>query len=189
MDFLALAQKRYSVRDYLDTPVESSLIEKVLEAGRLAPSACNNQPWVFIVMSDEASRRDLESVYNRDWFLRAPIIIAVCCNRTYSWRRSDGKDFGDIDVALALDHMTLAAAEADLGTCWVGNFNAAQAKRVLMLPSHIDPIAFTPLGYPAPKVTTKKSRKKLDEITHWEFFGGKKTVVDPPPSPLQTFSE
>jgi nitroreductase len=174
MNFLDLAKKRYSVRDYLDTPVPDTLLLQVLEAGRLAPSACNNQPWVFIVMRDEDSRRKLENVYKREWFIRAPVIIALCCDRNACWRRADGKDFGDIDIAISLDHITLAAAEADLGTCWVGNFNQAKARETLMLPQHIDPIAFTSLGYPGPQVTRPKSRKEMREITHWEYYGGTK---------------
>jgi nitroreductase len=173
MEFLELVKKRYSVRNYLEKPVEDLYLEKVLEAGRLAPSACNNQPWVFIVIKDEDSRKKLATVYKREWFLRAPVIIAVCCDRTASWRRADGKDYGDVDVAIALDHMTLAAADAGLGTCWIGNFNAAEAGKVLMLPLHIDPVAFTPLGYPE-QTAVKKSRKKTEEIIYWEYYGGKK---------------
>ena len=174
MEFLDLAKKRHSVRGYLDKPVEDSLLEKVLEAGRLAPSACNRQPWVVIVLKDQASRRRLESVYNKEWFLRAPVIISVCCDHSASWKRADGKDYGIVDAAIALDHMTLAATEAGLGTCWIGAFNADQARNVLKLPENIDPIAFTPLGYPGTEAAVKKSRKKMDEIVFWEYFGGKR---------------
>ena len=146
----------------------------MLEAGRLAPSACNNQPTRFIVVHDEDSRRKLQSVYGREWFLRAPVIIAVCCDRNVSWRRADGKDFGDVDAAIALDHITLAAADAGLGTCWIGAFNAAEAKKALMLPSHIDPIAFTPLGYPGAATPARRSRKALAELVSWGYYGGKK---------------
>ncbi|MGA2508471.1 MAG: nitroreductase family protein [Chitinispirillaceae bacterium] len=170
MDFLDLVKKRRSVRSYLDKPVSDAVLEKVLEAGRLAPSACNNQPGVFIVLKDQASRSKLESVYNRNWFLHAPVIIAVCCDRSVSWKRADGRDYGDVDAAIALDHMTLAAAEAGLGTCWIGAFNAAQAKKVLMLPANIDPIAFTPLGYPGLEAQSPKKRKAIDDIVFWEYY-------------------
>ena len=102
------------------------------------------------------------------------MIIAVCCDRNATWRRADGKDFGDIDIAIALDHMTLAAAEAGLGTCWIGNFNAAEAKRVLKLPQNIEPVAFTPLGFPGPQAINKKSRKEMRDIVSWGFYGGKR---------------
>jgi nitroreductase len=174
MSFLELVKKRHSVRSYLDKPVEESLLEKVLEAGRFAPSACNNQPLAFIVLKDPASRQKLADIYKREWFLRAPIIIAVCCDRSVSWKSADGRDYGDVDAAIALDHMTLAATEAGLGTCWIGAFNAAQAKKVLMLPANVDPIAFTPLGYPGDEAAIKKSRKKMDEIVFREYYGGRK---------------
>jgi nitroreductase len=174
MKFLDLAKKRCSVRDYLETPVSGDLIESVLEAGRLAPSACNNQPWIFVVLRSSDSIKQLANVYNRSWFLLAPVIIAACCDRDATWRRADGKDFGDMDIAIALDHMTLAAAEAGLGTCWIGNFNAAEAKKVLKLPQNIEPAAFTPLGFPGPKAMNKKSRKNLSEIVFWDYYGGKK---------------
>jgi nitroreductase len=173
MDFLELADLRCSVRDYLDTPVENAVIEKVLEAARLAPSACNNQPSAFIVIKDEEARRALQTVYNRQWFLRAPVIIAACCDRSLSWRRSDGRDYGDVDVAIALDHLTLAAASMGLGTCWIANFNAAAARAALMLPTAIDPIALTPLGYPGAGKPARKTRKPLDEMVSWGFYGGR----------------
>lgn len=174
MEFLELARKRFSARGYCDKPVDDSLLDRVLEAGRIAPSACNNQPWVFIVFRDQENRRKLAPVYNREWFLAAPVIIAVCCDRSRSWKRADGKDYGDIDIAIAVDHITLAAAEAGMGTCWVGNFDHAQAREILMLPPHIDPIAFTPLGFPGPSAKTNKPRKPLDEIVHWERYGNSK---------------
>jgi nitroreductase len=178
MEFLELVKKRYSVRDYLDTPLDDALIEKVLDAGRLAPSACNYQPWVFIVVKKEDSRRKFETVYGRAWFIHAPVIVAVCCDRSLSWhRKADGKDFGEIDIAIALDHITLAATEIGLGTCWIGNFNVAEAAKLLMLPASIEPIVFTPLGYPGAKAQKPpKNRKSLDEIVHWEVFGGKRKV-------------
>ncbi len=172
MKFLDLVRQRYSVRGYLDTPVEEEKIRYILESVNSAPSACNNQPWVFIIIRDRHSRFRFESVYNRQWFIQAPVIIAACCDRSISWRRADGKDYGDVDIAIAFDHLTLAATEQGLGTCWIGAFNAQAARSVLMLPDSIDPIAFTPLGYPSPD-KPRKIRKKLDEIVHWEFFGGK----------------
>ena len=173
MDFLELVKKRRSVRSYLDRPVDDALLDTVLEAGRLAPSACNNQPWIFIVIKDGPSRPKLASIYKREWFLHAPIVIAVCCNRSASWKRADGRDYGDVDVAIALDHMTLAATEADLGTCWIANFNAAEAKKLLKLPENIEPVAFTPLGYPGQEAAVKKPRKAINEIMFREYYGGR----------------
>jgi nitroreductase len=170
--FIELAKKRYSVRAYQNKPVEEPLLLKILEAGSLAPSACNNQPLVIIVIRKEETKKELLAVYERKWFADAPVILSLCCDLSQSWRRSDGKNYGDVDVAIAMDHITLAAAEAGLGTCWVGNFKVSEARRVLRLPENIEPVIFTPLGYPASQPPVKK-RKRLDEIVHWEYYQGK----------------
>lgn len=173
MDFLKLAEIRYSVRSYLDKPVENEKMEMVLEAARLAPSACNFQPIVLIVIQNEISRKKLISVYNRPWFLSAPVIIAACCDHSVSWHRADGKDFGDIDIAIALDHMTLAATELGLGTCWVGAFKQPEAKDLLKLPDNIDPVAFTPLGYPSSTDYVPKNRKDVCDFVYWNQYGNR----------------
>ena len=174
MDFMTVLKTRRSVRSYKPDPIPDAALRRILDGARLAPSACNKQPWVFIVLRDNSSRKKLVQIYNRAWFLHAPVVIAACCDRSASWKRADGRDYGDVDVAIALDHMTLAAAEAGLGTCWVGAFNAAQARNILMLPENIEPVAFTPLGYPGPEAQPKKSRKKMDEIVFWEYYGNRK---------------
>jgi nitroreductase len=167
--FPELARNRYSVRSFLDTPVDDRIVSQLLQVAGCAPSACNNQPWLFIVIRDPAGKARLEAVYSRPWFLRAPVIIAACYDTKLSWRRSDGKDLGEIDTAIAVDHLTLAAAEQGLGTCWVGAFNVKAARLALMLPDHIEPVAFIPLGYPASR-QPKKSRKPLDQIMHREYY-------------------
>lgn len=173
MTFLDLVSKRYSVRSFQDTPVEEEKIRYIFEAVRAAPSACNNQPWIFIVLRDENSRFSLKKTYDRFWFLQAPVIIAACCDRTVSWKRADGKEFGDIDTAIALDHLTLAATEQGLGTCWIGAFNEPEARKVLRLPETVDPVAFTPLGYPSSGRPPQK-RKDVNELMYRDYFGGKR---------------
>jgi len=170
--FMDLAKKRYSVRSFQSKPVDEALLLKLLETGSLAPSACNNQPWVFIVVRKEATKKRLSPVYERSWFLTAPVILALCCDMSQSWSRKDGKNFGDIDVAIAMDHITLAATEVGLGTCWIANFVSLEAKKALELPDNIEPVVFTPIGYPSIAPPQKK-RKSLDEIVHWEKFNGK----------------
>lgn len=174
MSFRKLVDKRYSVRGYLDRSVDEELIIKVLDTARHAPSAVNNQPWRFIVIRSEKARKNLKTVYDREWFLEAPVIVAVCCDRTVSWKRKDGKDYGDVDAAIAMDHITLAAADEGLGTCWIGNFDLPEAVRVLKLPSYIEPVAFTPLGYPSLAQGARR-RKELDEVVFWEKYGDTKS--------------
>jgi nitroreductase len=163
--FLELAKMRRSVRAYKKDAVEEEKLLQVLEAGRLAPTACNFQPFVFVVLRGGEVAR-LKNAYGREWFLNAPAAIVVCCDREKSWKRGDGKDYGDVDAAIAMDHMILAAAELGLGTCWIGAFNAEQASAALGLGQHIDPVVMTPLGYPA-ETPAARQRKKLDEIVTW----------------------
>lgn len=177
MSFLELAKKRFSVRHYRDRGVEGEKLEYVLEAGRIAPSAVNYQPWYFIVARDEELRKQIASTYRGEWILEAPVIIAVCGDHSKSWRRADGKDHCNLDAAIAIDHMTLAAAEIGLGTCWICNFNAMQCHRILKLPGHVEIVALLPLGYPAENAdldrhTTK--RKKMEEVVCWDGFDRRK---------------
>ena len=171
--FLELAKKRYSVRNYLYKPVEKEKLMYVLESGRVAPSAANYQPWHFVVISDDEMRKKIGTTYNRKWFLKAPVIIVICGDHHTSWKRSDGKDHCDIDISITTDHMTLAAVEMDLGTCWVCNFDSKSASGILNLPPHIEPIAYLSLGYPEnaeDKGTRHLIRKKMEEIVHWDQF-------------------
>ncbi len=173
MNIIDTISARRSVRSYTSEQPSDELLHNVLNAGRLAPSACNAQPWKFIVIKDRENRLQLSKAYNREWFYNAPVILCVCCNREESWRRKDGKDFGDIDIAIAVDHITLAAQEAGLGTCWIANFDAAVARELLKLPPHIDPVMFTPLGYPQKSdQIPPKIRKKLEDILCFETYSG-----------------
>lgn len=173
MSFLELAKKRCSVRSYQDRPVEEDKLMQVLEAGRVAPSAVNFQPWFFVVLREEEQRKKVAETYARDWIKEAPVLIAICGDHGRSWRRPDGKDHCDIDVAIAIDHMTLAAAELDLGTCWICNFDVMKCHKILNLPHQLEVIALLPLGYPADKADPGRhdsKRKKMEEIVHWNEF-------------------
>jgi len=173
MTFLELATRRASIRAYKTDPVEEEKLAAVLEAGRVAPSACNNQPWAFVVVKEAEQRRRLKAVYDKSWFYEAPVVVAVCCETRKAWvRRKDAKVHGDIDCAIAVDHMTLCAEELGLGTCWVCAFDPVAAREVLALPSHVEPVAFFPLGYPAEK-GRPKDREKLGSIVHRERYGNK----------------
>jgi nitroreductase len=165
MNFLELATKRISVRGYQAVPVDDAALAQVLEAAHLAPSAANRQPWHIVVIRDKAVQRELGAAYTRDWFQQAPLILAVCVEPAKAWQRLDGKNFADVDGAILMDHLTLCAAELGLGTCWIVAFDAAKVKAVLKLPEGIEPLALTPLGYPA-DAGRPKTRKPLAEILH-----------------------
>ena len=173
MSFLDLAKERYSVRKYKNIPVEEEKLNQVLEAGRIAPSAANYQPLIFVVITDEIMRKDIATTYQRPWILQAPVIIVICGDHSRSWRRPDGKDHLDIDAGIAVDHMTLSAAELGLGTCWVCNFDSMLCHTILGLPSNIETIALLPLGYPADEVDVNRHdtrRKSIDEMVFWNGF-------------------
>ena len=172
-NFQELVRKRYSVRNYLDRPVEEEKLNYILESGRLAPSAVNYQPYAVIVVRDEVVKKTLCSVYSRPWLLQAPVILVVCGNHDTSWKRTDGKDFADIDVSILVDHMTLAATEQGLGTCWVCNFDANRCSEILHLPEEIEPVVLLPVGYPDEKNVDRSRhlvRKNLKDIVHWDKY-------------------
>lgn len=173
MSFLELAQKRYSVRSYKDQPVEQDKILQVLEAARTAPSAVNYQPWHFIVAVEEEVKDKISEAYPRDWFRQAPVIIVACGDHDQSWKRNDGKDHCDVDVAIAVDHLTLAAADLGLGTCWVCAFDAEKVHSALELPDNLEVIALIPLGYPKEDRTREKKRKSLDELVSWNKYNSR----------------
>lgn len=170
MKFDDLITSRFSVRSYTSEKIDRSIILEILEAAHLAPSAVNYQPWHFIVITEEADLRSLHEVYQRNWFKEAPVCIVVCADHLQSWRRKpDGKDFADVDAAIAIDHLVLKATDLGLGTCWVCNFDVELARQKLELPAHIEPIAIIPIGY-SNSVAPVKSRKDLSELVHWGKF-------------------
>jgi len=172
VDLKDILRKRYSVRGYAHTPVSDDVINKLFELVRYAPSACNNQPWVFIVVRDLVSRSNLNKAYERQWFKDAPVVIAAGYDKVTSWKRSDGRDYGAVDIAIAMDHLTLAAADLGLGTCWIAAFNDTIARSALGIPDTIELVALTPIGY-STTTSTEKKRNPTDAFVHWEHFGGK----------------
>ncbi len=170
MSFLELAKSRFSVRKYKPDPVSEEDIHYVLEAGRIAPSAVNYQPWRFMVIREKKTLEMVHTLYHREWFRQAPVVIILLADHGQSWFRSDGKDHADIDLAIAADHMTLAATDRGLGTCWVCNFDKDKTVKAFNLAEHIEPVVFLPLGHPDQQTDLnrhKTKRKPLDEITEW----------------------
>ncbi len=173
MSFLDVARKRYSVRNFDDRPVEREKLLRVLEAGRIAPSACNLQPWHFIIVDDNEVKEKLAGAYSREWFRKAPAVIVICGDHENSWKRNDGKDHCDIDAAIAADHMTLAAADAGLGTCWICAFDSALCHKLFNLPDNIEVIALLPIGYPESEGDENRhsvKRRKIEDVISWNEF-------------------
>lgn len=172
MDIKKLIEDRYSVRAYLPKAVEKEKIEYILDCARLGPSASNNQPWFFYVITDQELMGKVYPTYHREWFKTAPMCIVVCKDTTQSWKRTatDNKDFADVDAAIAAEHICLAAHSIGLGTCWICNFDLAKLTEVLNIPEQREAIAIFPLGYIDEEKSSApvKKRKVLSEITEWK---------------------
>lgn len=167
MEFLEIVRERYSVRAYQPTPVEEEKLQQVLEAARLAPTAANRQPFRLIVIATAGRESELKRVYARPWFMQAPLILCICAVPDEGWVRVDGKPYADVDAAIAMDHLILAARWLGLGTCWVADFDPQAAREVLGLTEGVEPVAFTPLGYPADRPRPKR-RKPLAELVRYD---------------------
>lgn len=169
MEYQELIEKRYSVRNYQDKAVEEDKLQKVLEAARLAPTAANKQPFKLIVVKTQGKKKDLRRIYHAEWFSEAPLVICACAIPSKGWTRRDGRCYVEVDVAIAMDHLILAAADSGLGTCWIAAFDSQAAKEVLKLPEGVEPLLFTPLGYPAdsPQPKSRKGLKELVCYEHW----------------------
>ncbi|MGB2988125.1 MAG: nitroreductase family protein [Phycisphaerae bacterium] len=174
MDVIEVIRKRRSVRTYADKPVERDKIERLLEAARLAPSASNRQEWRFLVVADPKRRAALAKAANNQAFVaQAPVVIAACAETDGHVMRC-GQPSYPIDVAIAIDHMTLQAAAEGLGTCWIGAFYEDQAKQILGIPEEIRVVELLTVGYPAGP-PTPLSRLPLEKIVHWETWQGRVT--------------
>ena len=174
MDFTTVITTRRSVRAYADKPVPEDVLDRVLEAARLAPSACNFQPWRFIVVKDAATRSQLAKLAHRQQFMvKAPVVI-VCCGKRYPQKYNwIGDNLYLVDLGIAIEHLVLAARNEGLGTCWVGAFHDQPIKKLLDIPADHDVVMMLPVGYPVSEdqfgATTE--RLAMDQIVFSERFG------------------
>ena len=163
MDVMEAIKQRRSVRSYQDRPIEDEKLQAVLEAARGAPSARNMQEWRFVVVRDAATRQKLAKAAKDQAFVaQAPATIAACATAP-DYVMSCGNPSSLIDLAIAVDHMTLKAVEEGLGTCWIGAFDQQEVKTVLGIPDNVNIVVLLPVGYPADQ-PGPKSRKPLAEI-------------------------
>jgi len=164
MDVLDAIRTRKSVRNYLNQTVEEDKLLAILEAGRLAPSASNRQEWRFIIVRNQEVKKKLAKAATNQSFVAEASIVIVACAETDEHVMRCGQMCYPIDVAIALDHMTLAAVELGLGTCWIGAFYENEVKQILGIPAEIKVVALMPLGYPIDSSTTNKIRLSLNQI-------------------------
>ncbi len=164
MDVIDAIKTRKSIRSFLDKPVEDAKLNTVLDAGRLAPSAANRQEWRFLLVRGLETRKRIAMAAGRQKFVgEAPIIIVACAETDNKVMRCGQLSY-PIDVAIALDHMTLAAVELGLGTCWIGNFDDQLVKKILGIPDEIPIVQLLPLGYPEDPSVIEKNRLPVEKI-------------------------
>jgi len=171
MEFQELILNRESIRDYDPSrPVEPARLERILESGRLAPSAANRQPWTFILVSSPEMLEKVRACYHKQWFKDAPHILIVAGDENASWIRSyDGYNSLETDLAIAMDHVVLAAENEGVGTCWIAAFDHSVLHKALSLKSSEKVFTITPLGYPHKGFVKKanKVRKELKDIVRY----------------------
>jgi len=168
VDVYTAISTRKSVRAYEDRDVPDEVLTRLLEATRLAPSASNRQEWRFVVARDPDTRQRLMRAARGQRFVgQAPVVLA-CCAETDEHLMPCGQLSYPIDVAIAVDHLTLCAAAEGLGSCWIGAFDEPQVKDILAIPPAVRVVALLPLGYPQDPAPVAKSRFPLEELVKYE---------------------
>ena len=172
MDVFEAAQERRSIRSYQDKPVPREKLEKILEAGRLAPSARNLEPWHFIVVTDAAKRKTLSKGMFAKFLIQVPVVVVACGDKKAS------PNWYAVDVALAVENMVLTATSEGLGTCCVDSFVEKEVKAELKIPENFEVIVMLAVGYAAEKLdlsrkilNIERTRKTLSEVASEEEYG------------------
>jgi nitroreductase len=170
MDLHEAIRLRHSVRSFQNQAIAEQTLTRILEAARLAPSARNVQEWRFVVVRDPQTRERLQAAAQGQAHVgQAPVVLAACAEHD-GRVMTCGQPAYPIDVAIAVDHLTLAAAAEGLGTCWIGRFDEARAKEALGIPAddRIRVVALLPLGYPSQRGPVSKTRLPLEAIVRYE---------------------
>jgi nitroreductase len=171
---LALLKGRRSIRRYRPDPVPDEMVEQLLEAGRWAPSASNRQPWAFIVVRDEAIRREVAQ-HAAYYFIRwahvaeAPLLIVLCGDA----RNPVYRQFLHEDIGLAGSQIMLQAKALGLGTCWIGGLDRKAIASILKVPDHVEIVGLLTVGFPAEE-PDPRARKPLAEIVHYDVYGNQR---------------
>jgi nitroreductase len=168
MECLDIIKNRRTVRSYLPDPVEDEKLQAVLEAARLAPTAANRQPFRLIVLHTAGKEAEIMKVYAAEWLAKAPLIICACSIPAQGWTHfATGKNYCDVDAAIAMDHLILTASGLGLGTCWIAAFNHEPLRHLLRLPATMEPVVLTPLGYPE-GTPGPRIRRPMDDLVRYE---------------------
>ena len=167
MDVKEAILRRRSIRAYISKPIPRDVLDRVMDAARLAPSAKNRQEWRFIVVQDaEVRKRIVEATNNQQFVGASPVILVICATEKDYVMRC-GQNGGTVDASIAMSYITLAAVEEGLGTCWVGSFYEDKMKAALGIPGQARVVAITPLGYPA-EDPPARGRRALNEVVSYD---------------------
>ncbi len=174
MEVFEAIQERRSIRAFIDQPVPRKIMEKLLEAARLAPSARNIEPWHFIAVTDKEKRQTLSKGRYAKFVAQAPLVIVACANKKASPK------WHSIDVALAVENIVLTAVSEGLGTCVVGSFEEKEVREVLGVPLDFEVLVMVAMGYAGQKLDLSskllhlvRTRKTLSEVASEEVFGNR----------------
>jgi len=163
---LELISHRYSCRSYKSTPVSPEQLARVLECVRLAPTACNRQPFRLVVVETKPHRAVLERIYREAWPLEAPLLLVMVALSSRAWSRRDGVNYAVVDATIAMDHLILGATDEGLGTCWIAAFESAPLAEWLRLGPEEQLVAMTPLGWPA-DTAPPKERLPIEKLVEY----------------------
>ena len=180
MKFDQILRRRRSIRSFDSRPVNDKDVISIVEAARLAPSACNSQTWRFVTVTRrEIIRRicheAMRPVIPNRWLKQAPLVFVGCSQLDVIANRIGagitGIEYYQIDLGIAMEHMVLKATELGLGTCWIGWFDENTLKKILKIPQKIKVSALLAVGYPKDESTRKRKRKPLEKIVFSEEWG------------------
>ena len=170
MELLELMKNRYSVRQFEKKQIEQEKLEKILEAGRVAPTACNRQPQRILVLQTKENLEKLETCTK--FTFQAPTVLMVCADKATAWtRKQDEKNHGQIDVSIVTTQMVLEAFSLGIGSCFVCAFDEEKIRQTFAIPQNYEVVTLLPLGYPAGKPAEGHSiRKPKEETIFYENY-------------------
>lgn len=173
MEFSKLVQTRYSVRKFQNTPIPQDVLDRILEAGRIAPSASNRQPQRILVIRSTEAREKLKPC--TPCHFDAPVILLACCDRSAGKEKIGSEvDFGRVDVSIALTQIMLTATDLGVGTVWVGMFDPAKLRAAFHVPKQYEIVSLMPMGYPAedaaPNARLHNARYPMEHMVTYNTF-------------------
>ena len=166
MDFYDVLKKRRSMRGYSQEAIPADSLERIMQAVQCAPSACNRQPWRFEIVFNEALRQKIGECYPKPWLLEAPAIVVAMADYSTCWNRLEGTPAAEIDLGIAMEHLVLAAAAENLGTCWICAFEKKRLNEVMQVKEPWSVEAITPLGFSnaAPRELNYKPLEQIFQV-------------------------